>query len=166
MASISYQYNTFEFNRRPLAPIKEEEFDPIKKDFEKFLGDFLDEKESEFQKLKNPHAFNLKIFLCLLVMALVFGFTGNYLEKHNHENFGLAFDLVAVLAGFSIVLQPLQWLSSDQKSSHFHTYEKRAREYYFWHRRMVVASDNYADYRTMLSKQTEEDFISFCRDEL
>src|ERR1041384_7068649 len=115
MPRIEYQYNVFEFNSSPLAPLREEEFRAIKKDFDNFLWNFLEEKEAEFKKLKNPHRFNWKVFLILLGSGLVLGFTGDFLEKHKHENIGGTLDMFAVMAGFAIIFQPVQWLLSFMK---------------------------------------------------
>jgi hypothetical protein len=166
MPRIEYQYTVFEFQRSPLAPLRQEEFSTVRKDFENFLGDFLEEKETEFKKLKNPHRFNLKVFLLMAGVAVVSGFTGDYLEKIKHENFGLALDLLAVGLGFAIIMQPVQWLLSFMKSSGFSAYEKKAREYYSWHRTLAVAADDYENYLRMVSERNVSDFVVFCHEEM
>ncbi|HTL83441.1 MAG TPA: hypothetical protein VL651_17115 [Bacteroidia bacterium] len=166
MATISYEYHRFEFNTPPLSPVTEEQYEKMRRDFENFFGDFIDEREAEFNKLKNPHAFKWKVFFILLAVALSFGFTGYFLEMSGHENVGFALDMIAVVAGLAIIIQPVQWIMSAGKSSGFGEYERKARAYYLWHRSIISGKDSYSDYLKVVSGKRMEDFQRFCAEEL
>ena len=163
MPTITYEYNLFEFKRRFRTPVAEEDFHRVKKDFENFLADKLDQAEAQFKQLKNPHRFKAKLFFILLGTGGVFLSVDYLLKYFGYYDAGEVFAMLSFIPFFAVFLQPIQWLLSSAKSSSFSSYERAARDYYLFHRSTANASKDYEAYRVSIANVTEEEFERFCR---
>lgn len=164
MPSITYEYNRFEFKRRFRAPLPKDEFHQVKNDFEKFVAGKLDEAETQFKQLKNPHRFKAKTFFILLGTGGLFLGVDYLLKYLGYYDAGEIFAMLSFLPFFAIFLQPVRWVLSMSKSSSFSDYERAARNYYFFHHSKVNASVDYESYRATIANVTEEEFERFCHD--
>ena len=165
MASISYEYNKFEFTRPPLDPLTEEEYKLVKNDFDNFIDDFLEAAEMEFKKLKNPHAFNWKMFFIFLVIGGLFLGIDYGLKALDYYDAGEVFAMLSFIPFFAVFIQPFQWLLSLSKSSGFHGYEREARTYYHFHHSKATTSANYIDYQRIISETSIKEYARFIWDE-
>src|SRR5882757_8787377 len=161
MASIAYQYISFEFKRRPLQPLSELEYLRVQKNFDQFLDDFLERAEVEFKSQKNPHSFRRKTFLILLGTGGAFIGIDFLLKALGYSDAGEVFAVLAFIPLAAIFLQPVQWFLSFIKSSSFDLYEKKARAYYCFQESKVKGSADYVTYLKKLLASDEDEFETF-----
>jgi hypothetical protein len=164
MASISYEYNKLEFSRQPLQPLTEDEYKLVKKDFDNFFDDLLDNTEAEFKKLKNPHAFKKKRFFILLGIGILFLGIDYGLKAMDYYDAGETFAMLSCIPFAVVVIQPIQWAMSGIKSSGFSEYRYAARKYYYFHRRKANVSSDYVEYLRFVSSADAEEYEEFIWD--
>lgn len=161
MASISYEYNRYEFERHFDEPFTEEEYKLAKKDFYNFYHDAIDAADEKFKKMKNPHAFKWKIFFILLGCGVVLEGTDQILKAMGYYDAGEIFAMISFIPFFAVFLQPFQWLLSRVKSSNFQTYEKHARDYYLFQYSKMKDAISYHDYKIKLEEADNLEFMRF-----
>ena len=160
-SGIVFKYVTFEFDRPPLDPMSEAEYESASKDFYNFYHDFIDKAEVEFQKLKNPHAFSWKFFWIKLGAGILFLGLDYGLKEFDYYDAGEVFAFLSFFPLFWIVLQPIQWLLSKSSSGKFSSFENDARNYFLFHYRKMRGAKDYNDYRVIMMRTTDKEFSDF-----
>lgn len=159
MASVSYEYHSFSFNRPGTQAVTADEYDLIRKDYDTFLKDHFKTANDSYNSLPNPHRFKWKIFFIFLTAGLVFLGADFVLKAMGYYDAGEIFAVLSFFPFLAIVIQPVQWLLSSSKGAGVMArYEAAAEKYFDFHASKIKTTKDYAAYLGIISGATLKDF--------
>jgi hypothetical protein len=156
---------SFHIYQDPLKPVNENEYNSIKTDTDDFVWDFMESVEEDFKKRRNPHGFDLKFFLIMLIIGIILIGTGYLIKEAGYFDTGDTFEALALIPFLFIFFQPIRYIQSAQKMSFEKTKnEREANTYYRFHATKIQLAKNYPDYLKILSETTNKEYRSFIWD--
>lgn len=161
MPAIQYKYNRFEFEREPLEPVTEEEYNGVRDDFEGFLNKFIKDAKAQFGKLRNPHAFSWRIFISLLVIGCAFLGADLLLKRLGYYDAGELSAMISFVPFLGVCLQPIQWALSFSRSSSFDIFQREAYAYFQFHKAKVDQATDYNNYRVLIMRTEFKEYAGF-----
>jgi hypothetical protein len=166
--SFSYQYISFQFEKKGLYPVTIQEYDLIKADLNQFLGIFIEYFNKKVDKHSNAYRFNGKRYLIFIGSAIALYFLSSYLESIDYNSSGIEdniagfFYLVTIMLGLIIIFQPLIYaLSAVRSASSATGYEVEAKLYYKFHHMKIKETKNYEEYLDVISKTPDKEYTNF-----
>jgi hypothetical protein len=160
--SIDYEYTSYNFTRKNLEPVTEEEYNLMKDDIGHFIEVFYHQFKKQKKNEKNPHRFNVKLFVIFILSAVgIFGISW-VVGLMGYPEAAEIISIPAIIPILAIIFQPIQYFMSGTKSSVSEVHYRRAANTYFrFHDSVMDEAQDYAGYRKVLASKTEQHFEVF-----